>query len=124
MSSIAAAAPQLLIEDLARSVAFYQQRLGFECTVVHEGYYAELVRDGVILRLRYAAQRRAASRPWEKGAAHLDAYLVVTGIRSLYADLLHRQAPIVKELEEHPWGILDFHVEDPDGYLLCFSESV
>jgi hypothetical protein len=27
-------------------------------------------------------------------------------------------------LEERPWTCLDFYVEDPDGYLLCFSERL
>ena len=34
------------------------------------------------------------------------------------------QAPIVKPLEQRPWGQLDFYVEDQDGYILCFSEAV
>jgi hypothetical protein len=25
---------------------------------------------------------------------------------------------------ERPWGTRDFYVEDPDGYILCFSEAV
>jgi hypothetical protein len=30
---------------------------------------------------------------------------------------------VVKPLEERPWACLDFYVEDPDGYILCFSEQ-
>jgi hypothetical protein len=26
--------------------------------------------------------------------------------------------------EERPWGRREFYVEDPDGYILCFSEAV
>ena len=30
---------------------------------------------------------------------------------------------ITKPLGQRPWGHTDFYVEDPDGYILCFSEE-
>jgi hypothetical protein len=30
----------------------------------------------------------------------------------------------LRPLERRPWGTRDFYVEDPDGYILCFSEVV
>jgi hypothetical protein len=37
--------------------------------------------------------------------------------------LQSRGAVITKPLEERPWWCRDFYVEDPDGYILCFSEQ-
>jgi hypothetical protein len=34
-----------------------------------------------------------------------------------------RGARVIKPLEARPWACLDFYVEDPDGYILCFSEQ-
>jgi hypothetical protein len=30
---------------------------------------------------------------------------------------------VTKPLEDQPWACRDFHIEDPDGYILCFSEQ-
>ncbi len=37
-------------------------------------------------------------------------------------ELVGRGAPILEPLGERPWGMVDFYVEDPDGYILCFAE--
>jgi hypothetical protein len=31
---------------------------------------------------------------------------------------------VLKPLDVRPRGARDFYVEDPDGYILCFSEAV
>ena len=54
---------------------------------------------------------------------HLDAYISVSGIRGLFNELQMRGAEVIKPLEERPWACIDFYVEDPDGYILCFSEQ-
>jgi catechol 2,3-dioxygenase-like lactoylglutathione lyase family enzyme len=123
MASIAAAAPQLLVDDLERSLAFYEGRLGFAREFTYADFYAGVVRDGAVIHLK-CAPKLAAGRAHRAAGEHLDAYLIVTGIRDLHDELARRGAPIVKPLEERPWGMLDFYVEDPDGYVLCFSESL
>jgi catechol 2,3-dioxygenase-like lactoylglutathione lyase family enzyme len=123
MASIAAAAPQLLVDDLERSLAFYESRLGFVREFVYEGFYAGVTRDGAVIHLK-CAPKVPADRQHRREGEHLDAYLIVHGIRDLHREFMRRGAPIVKPLEERPWGMLDFYVEDPDGYILCFSESL
>lgn len=123
MATIAAAAPQLLVDDLDRSLAFYESRLGFGREFVYDGYYAGVARDGAVIHLK-CAPKVQADRAHRKAGEHLDAYLIVQGIRDLHREFEARGAPIVKALEERPWGMLDFYVEDPDGYILCFSESL
>jgi len=54
---------------------------------------------------------------------HLDAHISVSGIEGLFSELEMRGAQVIKPLEERPWACLDFYVEDPDGYILCFSEQ-
>jgi catechol 2,3-dioxygenase-like lactoylglutathione lyase family enzyme len=123
MASIAAAAPQLLVDDLERSLAFYEGRLGFAREFTYADFYAGVARDGAVIHLK-CAPKLAAERAHRAAGEHLDAYLIVTGIRELHDEFTRRGAPVVKPLEERPWGMLDFYVEDPDGYVLCFSESL
>jgi predicted enzyme related to lactoylglutathione lyase len=66
--------------------------------------------------------RVAGDKEHRKQNEHLDAYISVSGIRSLFSELEKRGAQVIKPLEERPWACLDFYVEDSDGYILCFSE--
>ncbi len=123
MASIAAAAPQFLVERLDDALAFYEQRLGFERDFVYQDFYASVSRDGALIHLK-CAPKPEAERAHRRSQEHLDAFLAVSGVRELHAEFVRRGAPIVKPLEQRPWGQRDFYVEDPDGHILCFSEAV
>ena len=122
MASITAAAPQFLVEKLDDSLTFYEQRLGFTRDFVYQDFYAGVSRDGAVIHLK-CAPKLAAERLHRKSGEHLDAYLAAVGVRELHEELVRRGAPITKPLEQRPWGAWDFYVEDPDGYILCFSEA-
>jgi uncharacterized glyoxalase superfamily protein PhnB len=122
MVSISAAAPQFLVDRLDDALAFYEQRLGFARDFVYEDFYASVSRGGAVIHLK-CAPKLQAERAHRKSAEHLDAYLAVSGVRELHDELARRGAPIVKPLATQPWGARDFCVEDPDGYILCFSET-
>ena len=123
MATLKTAAPQFLVDDLAHALAFYRERLGFSEDFVHEGFYASVSRDGVPIHLK-CAPKLEAERAHRKSEEHLDAYLDVAGVRELYEELKQRGARIARPLEERPWGVVDFYVEDPDRYILCFAEAV
>ena len=122
MASITAAAPQFLVDKLDESVAFYEHRLGFSCDFVYERFYASVSRDRAVIHLK-CAPKLEAERAHRRSGEHLDAFLAVSGVGELHTELVGRGAPIAKPLEQRPWGARDFYVEDPDGYILCFSEA-
>ena len=115
-------APQFLVDDLDRAIAYYRDRLGFELDFVYQSFYASVTRDGFAIHLKHAA-KLTADRAHRKQHEHLDAYVSVTGIRGLFSELQLRGAQVIKPIERRPWACLDFYVEDPDGYILCFSEQ-
>jgi len=121
MASITSAAPQFLIAKLDDSLTFYEQRLGFSRDFVYEDFYASVSRDHAVIHLK-CAPKLEAERAHRRAEEHLDAYLAVTGVDELYQELAGRGVRITKPLEQRPWGTRDFYVEDPDGYILCFSE--
>jgi catechol 2,3-dioxygenase-like lactoylglutathione lyase family enzyme len=114
-------APQFLVDDLDRAIAYYCDKLGFELDFTHQSFYASVSRDGFAIHLK-DAPKLAADRAHRKHNEHLDAYISVSGIRGLFSELEMRGAQVIKPLEQRPWACLDFYVEDPDGYILCFSE--
>ena len=115
-------APQFLVDDLRRSIEYYCRRLGFELDFNYEDFYASVSRDGCAIHLK-AAPKTEADRAHRKQHDHLDAYIAVLNAAALHDDLRSRGALVTKPLEERPWSCRDFYVEDPDGYILCFSEQ-
>jgi uncharacterized glyoxalase superfamily protein PhnB len=114
--------PQFLVDDLGRAIAYYRERLGFKLEFVYESFYAGVSRDGFSIHLKHST-KLAGERAHRKQNEHLDAYVAVSGIQNLFAELQARGAEVVRALEERPWACVDFYVEDPDGYILCFSEQ-
>ena len=121
-SSIKSFAPQLLVDDLDRAMAFYRDVLGFSFGAPWQGFYAIGERDGSAIHLK-CAPKTVADRAHRRQAEHLDVYADVTGIDALYEACRTKGATIVKPLAPTPWGTCDFYVADPDGYILAFGES-
>jgi uncharacterized glyoxalase superfamily protein PhnB len=117
-------APQFLVDDLERAMAYYRDRFGFEVDFVYESFYASVSRDGCAIHLKHGPPP-TAGRANGGEDEHLDAYVSLSaGIRDLFGELQRRGATVIKPLEERPWACLDFYVQDPDGYILCFSERL
>ena len=112
-------APQFLVDDLARSIAYYE-RLGFTFGEPWDGFYAIGQLDGLELHLK-EAPRYIEERQQRRANEHLDAAAGVDGIEAYYAQCAANGATIIKPLADTPWGTRDFYVEDPDGYIVSFG---
>jgi len=112
-------APQFLVDDLARSIRYYE-KLGFTFGEPWEGFYAIGQLDGLELHLK-EAPKNDDERRQRRANEHLDAAAGVEGIEAFYSQCRANGATIIKPLTETPWGTKDFYVEDPDGYILCFG---
>jgi catechol 2,3-dioxygenase-like lactoylglutathione lyase family enzyme len=121
-TQITGISPQFLVDDLDRAIAYYRDKLGFSVDFNYDSFYGSVSRDGFAIHLK-CAPKTIADRDHRKQNEHLDAYIAVTGVRDLFNDVQSRGATIIKPLEQRPWNCLDFYVEDPDGYILCFSEQ-
>ena len=112
-------APQFLVEDLARSMAYYE-KLGFTFGEPWDGFYAIGQLDGLELHLK-EAPRDDAGRKHRREHEHLDATAGVEGIEAFYGRCTASGARILKPLAATAWGTLDFYVEDPDGNVVSFG---
>lgn len=104
-------APQLLVRDLARSIAFFE-KLGFSFGEPWDGFYAIGSVDGLEIHLKEAPKDEPE---------HLDAAGGVDGIEAFYAQCVANGVKILKPLATTAWGTKDFYVEDPDGHILSFG---
>jgi catechol 2,3-dioxygenase-like lactoylglutathione lyase family enzyme len=112
-------APQFLVDDLARSIAYYE-KLGFTFGEPWGAFYAIGYIDGLELHLK-EAPKNADERRYRREHEHLDAAAGVAGIEVYFEQCVANGATILQPLQPTPWGTKDFYVEDPDGYVLCFG---
>lgn len=114
-------APQFLVEDLARSIAYYE-KLGFQFGQPWEGFYAIGRRDGLELHLKESPPNDG-DRRWRRENEHLDAAAGVDGVESFYDQCVSNGVRIIRPLTATEWGTRDFYIQDPDGYVIAFGGS-
>jgi catechol 2,3-dioxygenase-like lactoylglutathione lyase family enzyme len=112
-------APQFLVDDIDRSIAYYQ-KLGFTFGETWDGFYAIGDLDGLELHLK-EAPKNPAERQYRRDHEHLDASAGVDGIEAFYERCVANDATILRPLTATAWGTKDFYVEDPDGYIISFG---
>ena len=120
--------PNMMVEDVDRTVAFYREVLGFEVvmTVPDEGPFdwAMVRRDGVELMFQSRASLAAEYPELEARTAGgaLTLYLDVKDAAGLYERLRDRVA-VVKESHTTFYGKREFAIRDTDGFILTFAED-
>jgi len=112
-------APQFLVDDLERSMAYYR-KVGFTFNEPWDGFYAIGLLDGLEVHLKEAPKSQA-NRQWRRDNEHLDAAAGVDGIEAFYEHCVANGIMIIKPLADTAWGTKDFYVEDPDGYIISFG---
>jgi catechol 2,3-dioxygenase-like lactoylglutathione lyase family enzyme len=104
------------VGDLEASLDYYQNQLGFEVAFRwgDPAYFAGVCRGAVTIHLTSAEDRRAAI-----GLSTLS--LFVGDADAAHRDLVERGAHVTVEIDDRPYGLRDFMVEDPDGNRLAFG---
>jgi catechol 2,3-dioxygenase-like lactoylglutathione lyase family enzyme len=113
-------APVLRVADLARSVAYYRDQLGFDVEFEYEGVYASVVRDGCRVHLKRSPPATRDQQAFE-AAEHLDACFDVDDAEVLSSELVSAGASFSVPLRNMPYG-RELYVRDPDGYVLGFVQ--
>jgi uncharacterized glyoxalase superfamily protein PhnB len=117
-------APQFFTVDLPGTLAYYQDKLGFECvgTWHDPPVYAIAVRDQHAIHFRCAEPPTA--NPSKYSEELLDAYIFIEDADLLYAEYSARGVEFTRELANTPWNSREFVVKDCDGRLLAFGAKL
>lgn len=110
--------PMLAVANMETSLAFYQIVLGFTPTLKsHE--YSIVERDGLTIHF----QKAASDEVMDCVRGHTEIYIEVSGIRALWDHVkTFKDRYRTRELFERPYGMTEFHVEDPNGCLVFVGE--
>lgn len=119
-AALAFAAPVLRVSELPRSLAFYQNKLGFALEFDYEGIYASVIREGCRIHLSCGPgpSRDQAAFEREEG---IDLCLGANDATALATALAAAGVSFTVPLRQMPYG-KEFYVRDPDGYILGFVQ--
>lgn len=124
MTRIINAAQLVPVRDLAASVAFYTDLLGCEVVIrAMDWQFVTVRREGLMLGLQGGATPEAAKIT----AENLATQVWVRDLPGLWTEL----SPALESLAKtrirapfrQPYGVHEFHVKDPDGFLILFAEA-
>ena len=127
--------PNLIVADIDRSTAFYRDLLGFSIVTTvpdqapHDFVWLQRGGVNVFLNAQRTVQQDAphlAARPiggTNTMFVTLESDTVESGVDALYAAVVP-QAPLLAPLKDQFYGMREFAVEDPDGYVLIFAQRI
>ena len=117
-------APQFFTANMAATLAYYRDALGFEClgTWNDPPVYAIVARDGHRIHFRLADS--SAQHPDKYADELLGAYLFADDADALYAEYAARGVEFTRALADTPWQSREFVVKDCDGRLLAFGAEL
>lgn len=115
----------LLVSDLDRSVAYYRDRLGFDCEVYGDPpTFASARRDDATILLALTDEPERIVPHWHIVENMWNAYIRVDDVDRLYAEIQERGAPIDYTIYDAPHGFREFGVQDPDGHDIAFGQPL
>jgi catechol 2,3-dioxygenase-like lactoylglutathione lyase family enzyme len=111
----------LAVPDLARSSAWYRDVLGFTVHDMGDAGWCWLERDACVIM---AGECPDALPPGQLGDHSYFAYVQVSDIESLHAELQGKGAEFIKPLRDEPWGMREFGVRTLDGHRMMFGQPL
>jgi catechol 2,3-dioxygenase-like lactoylglutathione lyase family enzyme len=124
---------ELFVADVERSIAFYGL-LGFRVAQRWQDWIRMRRDDGagiVLFSDQYIRNKPARAPHYfgpyidrEPRGVGVEIVVQVSDVRALYQRLIGAAVPIVKELQDRPWGTTDFRVADPDGYFIRLTSPL
>ena len=120
-STILTAEPQLFVTDMARALAFYVDKLGFEVALSYgePPFWAQVARGGGRLNLRLV--KAMPGPPADEDL--LSATLTLDAAKPLFLEYQAAGVAFHQSLRTEPWGARTFIVGDQDGNLILFAGS-
>ncbi len=120
--------PVFFTTDIPRTVAFYEDKLGFTCLSTWPQSDSEPPIYAIIARDRHAIHFRCAPptlpNPDKYDDEFLDAYLHIDDADALYAEFAAKDVTFNRGLGNMPWHCREFVVKDCDGRLLAFGADL
>jgi uncharacterized glyoxalase superfamily protein PhnB len=133
--------PNFLVEDVAKTTAFYHEKLGFrikmaleidtdsiELSLSNSKEYSYAVVHRGDINLMFVQETAFREDIWDtelkKSGASVLFYIDVDKVDEIYHEFFAKDVEIAKELTTTWSGRREFYIKDCNGYILAFSEHL
>lgn len=115
--------PTLTVSDLAASLTFYRDVLGFIVTdtIEHEGERVGASIKAGVVEFLLGQDDFAKGRDHQKGVGFRIYCVTHQDIDEVASNIVARGGQLDHEPVDQPWGTRDFAVTDPDGFKISIS---
>jgi catechol 2,3-dioxygenase-like lactoylglutathione lyase family enzyme len=121
--TITAIVPQLRTTDMASSIRFYTEKLGFSVAFKYQDFYAGLRAGSQLFHLKLVDEKDP-SIPYVDKGEHFHLYLETDGVADFAAQLKAKGVELVKDVHETPWNTREIVIHDDQGNTLYLGEPV
>lgn len=112
--------PMLAVSDIQETVDFYSELLGFTASMMSTDY-AVIERDHQTVHLMKASDEHVM----DCVRGHTQIYIEVSDILSLWSKVkLHKDRFKIRDLFDQPYGMREFHIEDPNSCLVFVGQPI
>ena len=120
--------PFFIVDNLAASIDFYNQKLGFKTDLVvpeDDPFFGIVSRDNVRILLKQITEYiHPVPNDTRHEWARWDAFILTSDPDTLYAEYQSRELEFHEPLEDTSDGLRAFELKDHDGYVLCFGQPL
>lgn len=109
------AIPVLASLDIARTLQFFNEILGFKTQHIENASYGMAARGDVEIHFWLCNEKHIAE--------NTSCYVRVDDVYALHAELKSRW-PALEHVAEREWGMAELYVIDPDGNLIKFGQLI
>jgi catechol 2,3-dioxygenase-like lactoylglutathione lyase family enzyme len=114
--------PQLRTTDLAASIRFYTEQLGFTLDFRYEDFYAGIRSGNHVIHLKLV-DTADPSIDFVDAGEHFHLYLETDDATAAAARLTANDVRLVKPVHETPWGTCEFALKDDQGHTVYVGEQ-
>jgi predicted enzyme related to lactoylglutathione lyase len=120
--------PELLVEDMGRTLMFYKEILGFDVELAFpedNPSFARIKKDGIRIMLndRKSFEEDILKFKGMKMGGTEQIFIKAVGIEDYYKEIKDK-VNVMQPLHKTDYGSLEFIIEDCNGYFIGFSEDI
>ena len=115
--------PQLRTTDMASSIRFYTDKLGFSVEFNYQDFYAGIRAGDQVFHLKLVDDIDPSISYVDEGG-HFHLYLETSGLADFAAQLKANGVPLVKDVHETPWSTREIVIHDDQGHVLYLGEPL
>ncbi len=119
-------APEFFVRDFAASLRFYVEKLGFQ-TVRQEPGFAVVALANAHVLLAAPDEATPGMGEWLASGPRgvgVNIRIMVDDVDALCRRLSANDVTVVRQIGDREYGLRDFIIADPDGFLLRFASPI